>query len=113
MSKTKPARGPGAVKLATCCYCGARTMLHAPDGPKRVLNCGACGAPLRQVKAVPVAAPSPKAPMQVGRAKPPPRKRKRSRRRSERVGSPVWSRLGRKIVRAVEDLVDELDDILD
>ena len=38
-------------KIATCCYCGARTALRL-DRARHELACAACGAPLREMKAL-------------------------------------------------------------
>jgi hypothetical protein len=41
---------PERTKLATCCYCGARTMLVPSARNGHELACGACGAPLHEMK---------------------------------------------------------------
>lgn len=41
-------------KIATCCYCGSRTMLRLDTG-RHELSCGSCGAPLHRMKALPEA----------------------------------------------------------
>ena len=38
-------------KIATCCYCGARAALRLDRG-RHELACAACGAPLREMKAL-------------------------------------------------------------
>ncbi len=38
-------------KIATCCYCGARAALRL-DRARHELACAACGAPLRELKAL-------------------------------------------------------------
>ena len=38
------------VKIATCCYCGARTMLKPTARDGHELACGSCGAPLHNLK---------------------------------------------------------------
>ncbi len=49
-------------KIATCCYCGGRSVLqlNARDGHE--LACGSCGAPLHEMKAMPVARRKPAKP---------------------------------------------------
>ncbi len=42
-------------KIATCCYCGSRTVLRL-DGARHELCCAQCGAPLHALKKLPVAA---------------------------------------------------------
>ncbi len=41
-------------KIATCCHCGTRALLRLGKG-HHSLSCSACGAPLRVLKAFPVA----------------------------------------------------------
>ena len=40
-------------KIATCCYCGTRAALVWRDGERHELVCASCGAPLREMKALP------------------------------------------------------------
>jgi len=37
-------------KIATCCYCGSRTMLELRGRVHHELSCSSCGAPLRYIK---------------------------------------------------------------
>ena len=39
-----------AQKIATCCYCGARTALVLKGRVQHELACGTCGAPLHEMK---------------------------------------------------------------
>ncbi|QXT41225.1 hypothetical protein [Gymnodinialimonas ceratoperidinii] len=41
---------PHATKIATCCYCGRRQMLRPTARDGHELACGACGAPLHEMK---------------------------------------------------------------
>ena len=41
-------------KIATCCYCGSRTLLKPTARHGHELACGRCGAPLHEMKAMPV-----------------------------------------------------------
>ena len=41
-------------KIATCCYCGARTALVL-DEDRHELACASCGAPLHNMKSLPSA----------------------------------------------------------
>ena len=45
---------PEGRKIATCCYCGTRSVLVL-DRSLHELACGACGAPLHDMKALPQA----------------------------------------------------------
>ncbi len=41
-------------KIATCCYCGTRAALVLRGETRHELACSRCGAPLRDLKALPV-----------------------------------------------------------
>jgi hypothetical protein len=41
-------------KIATCCYCGTRAALVLKGETKHELACSACGAPLHNLKHMPV-----------------------------------------------------------
>lgn len=41
-------------KIATCCYCGTRAALVLTGVTKHELSCAACGAPLHNLKHMPV-----------------------------------------------------------
>ena len=42
-------------KIVTCCYCGARAALVLPKHGRHELACSRCGAPLNNLKTLPVA----------------------------------------------------------
>ena len=44
---------PSPKKIATCCYCGARTALVLTGTVRHELSCGNCGAPLHDLKMLP------------------------------------------------------------
>ncbi|MDG1430791.1 MAG: hypothetical protein P8L68_01405 [Paracoccaceae bacterium] len=41
-------------KIATCCYCGTRAALVLKGVTKHELSCSACGAPLHDLKHMPI-----------------------------------------------------------
>ncbi|MCP4821188.1 MAG: hypothetical protein GY883_18550 [Shimia sp.] len=45
---------PAASKIATCCYCGTRAALVFKEQGRHELACSSCGAPLHDLKAIPV-----------------------------------------------------------
>lgn len=45
---------PHLTKIATCCYCGTRAALVLKGHERHELACSGCGAPLRELKAMPV-----------------------------------------------------------
>lgn len=103
---------PNGTKIATCCYCGARAALVL-DRRRHELACGSCGAPLHEMKSLPVSAsPKPVEPARAprGSRRPapgsaaarrpmPPRKRKRRRKSGIR--------------RVLEEVWDVLEDVFD
>jgi hypothetical protein len=42
-----------ANKIATCCYCGNRTLLNLAGKVRHELACASCGAPLSRMKSLP------------------------------------------------------------
>lgn len=104
------------IKLATCCYCGTRSMLKPTARDGHELACGSCGAPLHEMKwlkapapaaaAAPVAATSARP---ARRLKPDPSPKtyaKRSKPRKVKRRKPFWR-------RALEEVWDEIEDIFD
>lgn len=94
-------------KIATCCYCGTRSMLKLTARGGHELACGNCGAPLHEMKAL-----REDRPRQSKRAVPAPaayrdhegptrRKKKKQKRRKS-----VWS-------KALEEAFDFVEDIFD
>lgn len=47
---------PHPSKIATCCYCGARAALVLSGDSRHELACSSCGAPLHNLKQMPVPA---------------------------------------------------------
>ena len=43
-----------ATKIATCCYCGSRTVLRLRGKDRHELSCASCAAPLHDLKMFPV-----------------------------------------------------------
>ncbi|MEO9825124.1 MAG: hypothetical protein ABJF50_11975 [Paracoccaceae bacterium] len=43
-----------STKIATCCYCGARAALSLRGKERHELACSNCGAPLHEMKNMPV-----------------------------------------------------------
>jgi len=91
-----------APKIATCCYCGTRSVLKLCGTERHELSCGACGAPLSSMKAIPVGVrdevkPSRKrASPHVKRSKYKPKKRRKS----------FWRWAAEEIWEEIEDIFD-------
>lgn len=99
-------------KIATCCYCGTRAALVLTGEQRHELSCASCGAPLHNLKMLPISptqATAPAAtlarPRSAKRPKPAPRKRRKSvKKNNKRKG------LAHK---ALSELWDVVDDIFD
>lgn len=95
-------------KIATCCYCGSKTMLQLTARGGHELACGRCGAPLHEMKGLPV---SKNADRKIKRSRPAPGRHRdhddddRPRRKKKRR-KPAWS-------RALEEAFDFVEDIFD
>lgn len=90
-----------STKMATCCYCGARTLLQLDARDGHELACGRCGAPLHEMKAMPIARDKPAKPgKKVKSAGKPSKPKKKAKKRK---GFAYW--LG--------EALDELDDLFD
>ena len=101
-----------ARKLATCCYCGTRAVLILTGSERHELACSSCGAPLRDLKMLPIAAvqatvrsatPARPTPKSTHPKQPHPRPRK-VKKYKKRKG------LMRHLV---EEIWDEIEDIFD
>ncbi len=92
-------------KIATCCYCGTRAALKLTEIGRHELSCSACGAPLHDLKQMPLERPkykstpaNPELPMR-SRKKPEKKRKKKRRTFSYR--------------EAFEELFDVVEDIFD
>lgn len=89
-------------KIATCCYCGTRSVLKLTGDTRHELSCRACGALLHNMKPLPRR--EPEAPKRVHE---PDTKRSRPpKRRKSQNGL-------KRFVRLAKDIVDEIEDIFD
>lgn len=93
-------------KMATCCYCGKRTVLVPTAAGGHELACGSCGAPLHLMKPLrpqQAAAATSHAP----RKNPAKMDRKSDRKqKKKRKKKSLWQ-------RAVSEVWDEIEDIFD
>ena len=88
-----------APKIATCCYCNARSVLKLTGKVRHELACASCGAPLRYLKPLPV---EQRRDVKPSRRKAPPRKYEKPRRKRRSF----WQ-------KAVAEIWDEIEDIFD
>ncbi|MDF3413197.1 hypothetical protein HKX54_01915 [Sulfitobacter sp. M57] len=98
------------VKIATCCHCGTKAALKLDKG-RHALSCASCGAPLRNLKALPVAAPErpavshqPSVRQFAQKPKRAPVKKTKRRKMKKRIG---WLKdMAEEVFDFVEDIFD-------
>jgi hypothetical protein len=92
-------------KIATCCYCGARSTLVL-DRERRELACPSCAAPLHNLKQVKVdrkpAKPSPKPAKAKYEAKSDKRPKYDKPKKKHKKRKPLW-------YKALEEVIDLID----
>ena len=101
-----------ATKIATCCYCGTRAALVLRGKVQHELSCGSCGAPLHDLKIMPMSdhakRPSRVAPSRIRTEKPvKPRYDPRHDDRKKRKKRKDW------LSDFVEEAWDVVEDIFD
>lgn len=105
---------PHQTKIATCCYCGTRAALVLKGEDRHELACSSCGAPLHELKKLPVSAqgdrelvkPSPI------RSEAPKGKKHRATKKKKKSRSLSQLFLD-KLADAAEDVFDDVFDIFD
>lgn len=96
-------------KIATCCYCGRRAALQLTARGGHEMACGACGAPLHEMKWLKPPAPdhpvkrSPPAPAPHGGPLPP---RPGLPPRPVRRRKPLWKKALSEVFDLIEDIFD-------
>lgn len=90
-------------KIATCCYCGATTALRLRGKDNHELACGACGAPLHKLKALPEAAAPRKPAKSLPKAMKATKPKKKGKSKKKRSPS---RRLFAELADFVEDIFD-------
>jgi transposase len=92
-------------KIATCCHCGARTVLDVAHLKRVRLDCESCGAPITRLAPLrPEDRAAPRAEVE-RRAAPVPHERKYDKRRTH------WKRKKRKSL--LWEVLDEIEDLFD
>ena len=97
--KIKGLRMKNSTKIATCCYCGARSVLKLTARDGHELACGSCGAPLHNLKWLKQGHETPRRDAKRSPARAQPRKQKKKRKST--------------FSRVVETIWDEIEDIFD
>ena len=100
---------PKNTKIATCCYCGRRQTLTFTARDGHELACGACGAPIHEMKWLKPPEKRSKAKRSPQQAAPhgfglPERELKSRRKKKKRT--PLWK-------KAMEEAFDVIEDIFD
>jgi DNA-directed RNA polymerase subunit RPC12/RpoP len=91
-------------KFATCSYCGSRTILKPTARGGHELACASCGAPLHEIKAMPL-----ERLREPDRRKQPYKRhstRPRNRRYKNRTRKSLWQKGFEELFDAVEDIFD-------
>lgn len=110
---------PHPIKIATCCYCGRRTMLKPTARDGHELACGSCGAPLHELKALKVEASAARAPKRdtggiaAGRGKSVTKSRGSKKAKKTKPRKGFWKRALEEAFDSVEDAFDVVEDIFD
>ena len=91
------------MKVASCCYCGRRTVLQPTARQGHELACASCGAPLHEMKALKSATVSKPKPEPQGMPQAPKggKKAKKAKKRK-----PVWKKALGEVFDIVEDIFD-------
>lgn len=99
---------PDLTKIATCSYCGTRSVLHLSGRVQHELACSSCGARLHEMKHLRRADPEPKTrETKVAHHRAPKTQSRKTRKR--RKPTPLI----RRMASLFEDIFDEIEDILD
>ena len=91
-------------KLATCSYCGSRTILRLTARGGHELACASCGAPLHEMKAMPLDRER----KTEGRRHPRDHyaTRPRKHRKKQKTRKSLWQKGFEELFDAVEDIFD-------
>lgn len=88
-------------KIATCCYCGTRAALKLSGDVQHELACASCGAPLHDIKQMPIKSRKPE--------------KKQHYEKPVSYKKPLKSKKKYKKKKKgfLSDIFDDFDDILD
>lgn len=96
-------------KIATCCYCGTRAALVLKGQVRHELACGACGAPLHDLKRLRADHPDDRfraGPARPARQRPYRPQDDRDRRKKKKKGKSFSRRLFAEAFDVLEDIFD-------
>ncbi|CUI68264.1 hypothetical protein [Cognatishimia activa] len=92
-------------KIATCCYCGTRAVFKLSGDVQHELACSSCGAPLHEIKQMPLRSPAQTQKVEKKQHYEQPRSYKKSPKKKEKYK--------KKKKGFLSELFDDFDDILD
>jgi len=98
---------PDMTKIATCSYCGTRSVLHLSGKVQHELACTSCGARLHEMKHLRKPAKVEPRPAKVTHHRPAQTQSRKTRKR--RRPEPLI----RRMADLFEDIFDEIEDIFD
>lgn len=101
-----------ARKIATCCYCGTRAALVLRGNDRHELSCSSCGAPLHDMKMLPIApeqAAAPTARPARHRPEKPARETRYTQPKRPKKSRKTKS-LGRKVAAELWDFIEDIFD---
>ena len=97
-------------KIATCCYCGARTLLSLGGTTERhELVCSSCSAPLHELKQIKTPPPARHAPTE----RPSKKYHKKSKGRRPKYEKSKKKSRDPSVVWFAKKIFDEIEDIFD
>lgn len=94
-----------AQKIATCCYCGTRAVLELRGSQRKELSCSSCGAPLHDLKGLPLRRQVVHRETPARSAAHAPIKKPRKDRKPKRRGI-RWGKVFEEVFDAVDDIFD-------
>ncbi len=106
---------PHPTKIATCCYCGTRAALVLAGRVRHELACSNCGAPLHELKKLPVDTHGDRELVKPSPVRGDRRTSKghRARRKKPKTRKGLKGFLLAKVADAAEDILDDVFDIFD
>lgn len=101
----------GAQKIATCCYCGTKAALVLRGLSSHELSCGSCGAPLHDLKRLPL---EPRQKMSKKRSSDPWQYPKQKSAKKPKSHKKNKKKKGFSFMRAAFDVIEDVfDEIID
>ena len=98
-------------KIVTCCYCGTRAALVLRGKDRHELACSTCGAPLHNLKMLPVERAAPRGPVAPASRGPGPiARRAPDKPRKRKPGAMKKLKLFKKFAEEAFDFIEDVFD---